>query len=183
MYHSTKANIVVYGIIKKENERCTERVNNFFRKMLKIKEHIPILVAHRMGDGEHSPIVAKLVNHTQKGLIFKNVGNIKGVTNKNGDFFRVTDQLTGTRAEGDRRKRDVVRDNNKLQPPEKLSLKKKKGTVYREENENWIKYESLVVPPNISDILCWSPEVEKQMYQLYEQLTASVMVEQEGSRF
>ena len=182
MYHSMKANIIIFGIWRKKDENCAQKVTNFFRKVMKIKDNIPVLVAHRLGESLKSPIIAKLANHSQKGVIFKHVSNISKLTNKDGDLFRVTDQLPGLRGEKDRRKRDIICDNNRLDPPARLSLKKEKGMLYREvDKDNWVKYDSLIKCPSAVELLEVHQEARTKLMSIYSKMTPGVHIEKHGS--
>ena len=145
---SMKYNIIINGIKRlKKDENCIALVTKFCTKLLKIPTPIEIVVAHRLGQTLYSPIVARLAKAEHKTLIFEHVSNLKGKKNSTGSFYRVSDQLPGSRKEKDRRRRDILRNNNKLGPSEKLELSTAKGVIYRKDGNIMVKYESKIVCP------------------------------------
>ena len=150
---SMKYNIVITGILRKKDEDCKKKVERFLTKVLKVTEHVDIIVAHRLGKAMTSPIVARIGNDIQKKAIFQNVSNLQGRKNSNGDFFRVNDQLPGMRQEKDRRRRDIIRDNNRANPSERLELTTKGGQIYITEGETVRPYDSLLICPAAVDAL------------------------------
>ena len=176
-YHSMKSNVIIYGIKRlAKDEDCIGLATKFFREMMRLPEAIPLATAHRLGSSDTSPMIVKLINHNQKGLIFKNISNISKLKNIDGDFFRVTDQLPGERAELDRRRRDAVRDNSKLNPPQKLTLKTEKGILFREENEQWHQYSSQICCPTTAGVLSWNEQKAELMHKIQQKFIAGSLI-------
>ena len=132
-YHSMKNNVIIHGIVCTKNEDCVAATKHFISQSLKITEDIDIAVAHRLGGTLRSPIIAKITKQSQKSLLFEDAAEkLKNQKNKYGDYLRISDQLPGGRQERNRRTREIIRDNNLCNPPQRLDLKKKSGTIYRQ---------------------------------------------------
>ena len=81
-----------------KDEDCVALVSKFIRKVLLVKETIPIVKAYRLGgtdrekdedlkDLKASPIVFTLTKPGHKGVLYQHVGNLKGVKNKRRQIF------------------------------------------------------------------------------------------------
>ena len=130
-YQAVRDQISIEGIPEKKHENCIQMARNFFTNTMEISEHIMIAHAYRVGSESEDvntirPLHVKLVNPGQKGLIFKNVNKLTGKANIHKEPFTINDQVYGTRAEEQRRGRDIIKANNKVTTGEKLALTLKK---------------------------------------------------------
>ena len=183
-YHSMKCNLIIHGIERKKNENCKQKVTKFFRSVMGIQEDIPLLAAHRMGGNMQSPIIIKLPSTDYKGLIFSHVSNIARLSNSQGYRFRITDQLPGDRAEKSRRNKDILRNNNRLNPPAKLNLKVEKGVVRREvSKDTYVDYTSKIRLPNVIEIMAWNNKKWQQANTFYERIKPGKVITKGSSTF
>ena len=86
VFHAN-CNMLVSGIIRQDGENCKEVVKSFFRHCLRIAQEVDVIKAHRVGKEDSTTILFVLAQPALKGLIFKNVKNLKGLTNRNGEYL------------------------------------------------------------------------------------------------
>ena len=181
---SMKYNIIVYGIMRsKKDEDCTALFHKFCQKLLRIQQTINVVVAHRLGQTVYSPMVVRLANGEDKRLIFEHVSNLKGRKKSSGSFYRVSDQVPGIRKEKDRRRRDILRDNNRLGPSEKLELSTVKGILYVKEGSKEVVYDSKIVCPPALESLDWLREKCIQANKIISVMGQSEDIIVDGSKF
>ena len=69
----------ISGIVETENEDCCEAVKKFFKEVMKIKEGIDLIDAHRIGKGSERSMMVYLANSRDKARIFSKVKSLKEV--------------------------------------------------------------------------------------------------------
>ena len=150
-YQSVKSNLIIRGVSERKEENTIQVVNDFFKYKLKIAETIQLQAAYRIaGSGPDKAIVAVLSKTRDKGLVFKNVSNLKNVTNHDGKPYRIENQLPGDMSEREARHRDLVRKNRKLQgSADQLSMSLKKGVLTVDETV----YKKQVKAPSVAELV------------------------------
>ena len=88
-----RANLTISGIPEMPDKNCTQLAHNFFKDTMKIKKRINVADAYRIGQGPNRTMVVKLIDPTQKALIFPEIHNLIGVKNAQGKTNYVADQL------------------------------------------------------------------------------------------
>ena len=125
-----KCNMLVFGIPRAtDKENCQRLISKFIQELLKIKEKVPITNAYRLGKESHNPIQFTLSKPGQKGLLFKNVSNLKNVKNSNGKYFYLKECLAGAELEIQRWQQEVTVENRGLHTSDKLDIKISKGQL------------------------------------------------------
>ena len=145
-------NLIFHGFKEEKEENCTSKIKDFMTQKMKIKETIEF-IAHRMGafrKGSHRPILVKLANKSDKGKIFGNVKNLKGVNAEHGKRFSIRDHLPEPLAEEKKRFEQYRYLNNK-QPTtaHRLELSFKKHSMYVGDK----KFEKPIKVPTTKEIL------------------------------
>ena len=110
-------NLIISGVDEEENENNERTVSvlaNFFSQTMKITEAIAISSAQRMGKGTKRTIKATLKNVKDKGLIYKNSKNLKGLKNQSEGGYYINDHLPAAIQEQFRNYRDIMRCNKLL---------------------------------------------------------------------
>jgi len=82
---SMQNNVIIHGIIEKEKESVSEKIQDFLETELKIgKEEVSgmnIDRCHRLGqkkEGKQRPVIVRFTQHMAKEHIFSKVSNLKG---------------------------------------------------------------------------------------------------------
>ena len=125
-------NLIITGIRKKENENCKEIVQSFFKEKLKITWEIAIQSAHRLNskDEDNRPILVKLMDAGDKGVIYKNAKHLKGMQNEKGGYYFINDQVSEKQGEVQRKHRQKVKLKKQLIDAQQQELEFKKGELY-----------------------------------------------------
>lgn len=124
------SNIVISGIIEKQNEVPLRVFNKFVTNQLQIQELIPAHRAYRIGSGKTRPLIVELRDpYTYKSRIYSHVANLKGKKNADGARYFVSDHLPDAYNEDRRRINDLISENKKKAGDEKLSLSAKRGRL------------------------------------------------------
>ena len=142
--------LIIIGITESKGEVAITLIQHFLKNVMKITTDIPIQAVHRVGDGKNRPLRVVLQNQRDKGIIYKNVSNLKNVTNDRGKKYQIRDQLPVKTAEVNNRHKDLMWQNNKkINTADYLEMSLNKGnlTVCGQ------KYRKLVVAPTAKEIL------------------------------
>ena len=127
------ANLIVHGFKEQKEEDCQEKIDSFFKDKLKVGETLNIVSAHRMGKfrpKQTRPILVTLANRKDKGKIFGNLKNLKGIKAEAGKHYTVKDHLP--KRQGEERKRfEQYKYINRTLPTtaQRLELSFKKGKM------------------------------------------------------
>ena len=90
---SMKQNLIITGIQEEDKESCGAKIDSFFKNKLELTQVPAVKVAHRVGEGQNRPMVVRLKSARDKGVIYKNVSNLKEKKNAEDKAYFVNDQL------------------------------------------------------------------------------------------
>ena len=174
----SRPNVLVHGIQEEKEEKITEKVTKFFKETMGIQEEILVEDVFRKGKpGTKRPVLIKLKDPKQKGVIFKNSVKLGTINKDNGENFYVNDDLPEPFNEEIRKYRMKIAENYKLIEAQQQHLKIKKGKLLVDGNE----YKPLVYVPDNSRMLQKGGTHIQQM--LRETLKEGVSTEKDGTRF
>ena len=145
-------NLVISGLDKAEEDAetettTTELVTDFFSQVMKIQQPIEIQSAVRIGKSTPRSVLVKLKSVKDKGMVFKNVKNLKEVHNSKDGLLFVNNQLPPRLQEQQWRYRQLVHYNNSLAGVGKRTMTYKKGELYVDGQ----RYTSAIQPPTIAE--------------------------------
>ena len=147
--HQIKSNLFIGGIKEVSDENCKQRVSSFFKDKLKIQEEIGIIKAFRTGEGKYRSIKVILQNSNAKGLIYKNVSNLKGLKNEtDGKAYQVSDHLTPLMNAAKQKNRRWIRENKK-DTASQIELSIKRGEL----QVNGQPVQPHIQNPKVADLL------------------------------
>ena len=145
---ATRNNIVIKGLVEHKNENCMEVVNHFFKDVLKISSNVSIQLAHRIGKGDHRPMLIYLKHPGEKGKIYKHTSALKDARNELNKKYQVRDQLPPKENEAQNRIRSIKwKNSGKTVDQLALSFKKKELSI------NNVPYTKMVIAPKAKDIV------------------------------
>ena len=175
-----KLAMTVTAIARRDGENCVLLVKIFLSKVLRIKEAIPISKAFRVGHENSTNIMFYLTKPGHKGVIYSHISNLKGVKNKNGEFFNLRESLPGAQNEKLRRAKDALYQNKLLPDHERLDLKIIKGVLHNSKKAVISKLSC----PEVVDILQWNEEKWVEMKHTYNsKVTEGIEVHVQTSTF
>lgn len=152
---SMRKNLVISGIEEPKNEtseQLLEAINTFISEKLKVQEHIPIKVYHRLNyvDGSaFRPVIIKLRSIDHKVLLLSNAVNLKGQQNSRHKYFYLNEQLPEKMAEDRRYAQLWIKENKSKPDDQKLPMKIHKNKL-RVNDKPYIKK---VQPPTAAEII------------------------------
>ena len=156
-------NLVIHGIVEEKNESCMQVVNNFFTNIMRITDTVHVQDAHRLGKGENRPLLVKLKAPREKGKVYKNTKELKGVKNVKGKGYKIRDQLPArSQAESNRQKNIVWQNNKKDSVAEKLELSFKRGKL----NVGHFPYVKAIAAPSPGDVFHATDETRARWRKL-----------------
>ena len=129
--------LFVKGLTGITDNNGVEKVNEFFKNTLLITHDIPLLKAYRKTETDEW-VTVLLKNNGDRFKIFENASNLKGKKNINGQYFKIRDNQPPRFREERRRRKEVIKQNNKASVAEqiKLSVKKNKLIVTNQGEDN-----------------------------------------------
>ena len=151
----SNANLIIQGIIVKKDQPYREAVNQFFQNQMKIQEDINIEFVTRKGKGKNAPLLVRLKDTSQKGVIFSHVKNLKDITNELDKPYCIDNDLPPATRERRRHIRQTVAINEKLDANAKLQIDVETKNDMKIEGTQYVKQ---VKPPSASQILLASKE-------------------------
>ena len=113
---SYRNNIIIQGLEiddDDDHETINKKVTDFFSQTTKINKNIAIksIVKMKKEGKVSATLQVTLENPKDKGIIFKNVKNLKDVKNNHDGYYSVNDHLTYERQEEQRRYRTIKKLN------------------------------------------------------------------------
>ena len=142
--------LIIKGLMETKPENCKAVVESFFSDKLKLNHPVTIQVAHHISNGKNRPMRVVLQNPQQKGIIYKNVSNLKGVTNEKGKKYQIQDQLPPRASERTIRNKDLMWQNSRKKNTAKhLEMTIKNGQLAINNTPS----KKLVHPPSPRDVL------------------------------
>ena len=143
--------VKISGVEEHKDEKCIETVQNFLKTKVLLKKSIAINEAFRVGNKEagNRLIVVHLQNARDKGLIFANAKNLKDLTNKEGNPYRVFDQMTAKKKAKRNRRRQLFHVNESMDAELKRNMKWERGDLYIDGKP----YEQKLKAPSCREIL------------------------------
>ena len=154
----------IQGLEEEEEEKDPAKtVSEFFKSKLGITKDIDIADAFLVGDKSrgHRLMIVTLRNHRDKGLIFANTSKLKDVVNNQDVPYFVSDQLTAKKEAERRRRRQIVKINQKKSTAAQLEISFEKRRLKVEGRE----YQKGIVNPSCRDLLKPTKEVRMQRLQ------------------
>ena len=106
---SNSNNLIIFGTTEVEDAK--QAAKDFFKLKLEIEDEIAVENVYWRGKGKSRPMCVTLQNVKDKGLIYKNVKNLKGKKNEDGKSFNVTDDLPLELQEQQRKYRGMITRN------------------------------------------------------------------------
>ena len=124
-----KSELLVFRLLEEGEKTCKTIAAEFFTHKLEMNPPPEVQMAYWKGNGKNKPMVIKLVNSAQKGLVFANLSKLKNKKNAKEKGYRVVDHLPETLAEEQNRLRQIVINNRNLVDGNRLNMVMKKGKL------------------------------------------------------
>ena len=172
-----RSELLIFGLEENKSVSGTETAKKFFTEKMEMTTPPTIKHAYWKGKGQYKPLLVKLSNQAQKGLIYTNSKNLKGKKNKNDTPYRVTDNLPEELAEEQMRNRQILAANKVLGEAEKLPMSMKKGKLMIG-NET---YRKKVEIPSARQLLDFNEDMINAVQSL--KVAESKDITEMGSRF
>ena len=143
-----RAELIIFGL-QDDKTACAQIATKFFKEKSKNRKSSEAKYAYWKGKSKFKPMVVRLSNSTDKGIIYANFSKLKDVTNENSRSYRIQDHLPEELAEIQRRNQQIVAQNKKLSDAEQQPLSIKKGKLMLNNQEIKNKFSI----PNVKEIL------------------------------
>ena len=173
---SMNSNILIKGLVKKKDVSWRTTVGKFFMEILKVGE-INILDAFKIGKYPNSPVLVTLTDGKDKSKIFAKAKDLGDVVNEFDKPYRIDEQLPPAIREKKLRSRQLMAINKGKDSNDQLTMERKNGELF----VNNTKYEKLVEPPSVRQILKASKE-ERIKRNEFDTVLGKAM-DVDGSRF
>ena len=164
--NSSKKMVVLSGFYASSKKYiCLKQLDNFFEKQMRIDVFVDDVF--QMGDFSPPNLVITFQSQEDKRLLFKHIGRIKKLRNKDNKPMYFKDFLPAEVNERKRRENDIIKKNEKKGPGEKIDdMKIKKGGLY----VNKQLYQKRINPPDPSVMLKMSiKEIEDTLkYKVFK---------------
>ena len=173
-----KGSLTITGIQKTEDEDLQDKVQTFFSDKLKLTKRVWVKTVYRMSKYK---IALQLNDPNDVGLIFKNVKHLKGVKNENEKYYHVDEFLPDHQYEQKIRKKDIMRENQRMPFTYQAEITKEKNKLHVTEGENKREIKNTLKPDPIKNFLLMSKNEEDMLEAL--QLIGGPEKSENGSRF
>ena len=157
-----KNNLIITGPEEKTGEDPKAAVRSFLTTQMKIDQHIEITKAYCSGTSKPRALTFVLDNPSDKGLIFSNVRNLRGIKNEMGKPYFIDEQLPELFREQKRRHKQILAENRKISISNRPNAVLQKGEL----TVNNEQYGKKVAVPTARDLIQMSDNELDYVYDI-----------------